>query len=327
MRRRSDDDDDDRIVEDGESVRCPVWLMDGVQRRVFAHARRRKKNGGDDDDDDNDDARSRGRNARDVRAVTFDAADHQPGYRTDDARYMQAYRRYCTDAGLPHPDADLDATVRDARAARSRWIADMSEAWRGPQRDMNPAGGFTCPECHGTGIDPDGDSPDGRCDECAGVGYIETPNVGSSFQRRDPGRAPDPDLRMAARGARSTADTRAAATAEYYRMCARLRDAWRTPVGDFAEPDMGTRPEDLELMRRHLRTESSAGAQARRDRAWTRYRDDLQNAWKNPPGVIHPQPTKVASGPSGFVAAVESPDPAARAAAIQRQGEKWRFGA
>src|SRR5262245_10279205 len=36
MRTRSDDDDDDDIVRDGESVRCPVLLMDSVQREVAA---------------------------------------------------------------------------------------------------------------------------------------------------------------------------------------------------------------------------------------------------------------------------------------------------
>jgi hypothetical protein len=89
---------------------------------------------------------------------------------------------------------------------------------------------------------------------------------------------------------------------------------------------MGTRPEDLMRMRRHLRTDPDDDAQARRDRAYQDYTTRLSEAWKNPPGVMRPQPAKVALGPTGFVEAVTSADPAARAAAIERQGEAWRYG-
>jgi hypothetical protein len=99
-------------------------------------------------------------------------ADHRPGFRMGDAADRQV--------------------VRDAR---QQMIKRAENAWRMPTRDMNPGGGATCPECHGTGRDPDGDSPSGRCDACGGTGYIEAPNNSSSAQRRDPGRYPDPRLR------------------------------------------------------------------------------------------------------------------------------------
>jgi hypothetical protein len=95
----------------------------------------------------------------------------------------------------------------------------------------------------------------------------------------------------------ATRDARAAVTASYHAMCDRLRAAWRTvPSRDAAEPDNSSSPE---LMRRHLRTEEDNGAQARRDRAWARYRDSLQNAWKADPQC---------------------------AGRIERQGEQWRGG-
>jgi hypothetical protein len=70
---------------------------------------------------------------------------------------------------------------------------------------------------------------------------------------------------------------RAAVTAAYDSMCARLTNSWRLPSRDAAMPDLGSRPE--ELMRSHLETESSAEAQAKRDRIWQQYRDDLSRQW------------------------------------------------
>ena len=76
-----------------------------------------------------------------------------------------------------------------------------------------------------------------------------------------------------------------------------LTDAWRrTPTRttrDAAEPDMGTRPDEL-AMRRHMFGASGLPdpstshamefqgeqAQRRRDAAWVRYRDGLANAWR-----------------------------------------------
>ena len=76
-------------------------------------------------------------------------------------------------------------------------------------------------------------------------------------------------------------------------------DAWRTPSRDAAEPDLGSRPEEVMRMRRHLRTEPDDDAQARRDAAWAQYRDQLGNAWKIDPRA---------------------------ATAIERRGEQWRGG-
>ena len=133
-------------------------------------------------------------------------------------------------------------------------------------------------------------------------------------------------------------------------MIRRAENAWRTPpqrdvtaARDAAEPDLGTRPEEL-MMRRHLfgapgsrdpgddPAETMRGhlgelrerVQRERDRAWNAYKDRTSNAWKT--GGAQPQPAKVGPGPSGFIAAVETPDPAARARQIERQGERWRGG-
>jgi hypothetical protein len=81
--------------------------------------------------------------------------------------------------------------------------------------------------------------------------------------------------------ARPTADARAASRAAYDEMCARLREAYKMPHRDAAEPDRGTPP--AELMRRHLRTEPDDNAQARRDRQWAEYCDRVSNAWRTDP--------------------------------------------
>jgi hypothetical protein len=228
----------------------------------------------------------------DARRFAFDAAAHQPGYRTDDARYLAAYRRYCADAALPSErvsDADARAAARDARDAM---IERATTAWCDPvdARRKKP---------------PDDDDNDDDDDD-------------NGRSRRS-----------------SASDTRAAATAEYHRMCARLRDSWRSGPTDAAQPDTGSSPAEwyrhqhpdphageadpgdpATTLRRHLSTESGAEAQAKKDRAWQEYRNRLSSAWKNPPGVMHPQPTKAGAGPSAFVAATESPDPAVRARQI-----------
>ena len=80
-------------------------------------------------------------------------------------------------------------------------------------------------------------------------------------------------------------------------MCARLRDAWRTPSRDAGEPDAAE-----ELLARHLRTEEDDDAQRKRNDAWMRYRDQLSNAWQQ-----------------------GRTDPTA-ATRIERQGEQWRHG-
>ena len=99
MRRRHDDDDDDAL-RDGESVRTPMWLMDGVQRAIAG----------------------------------LDLSDHQPGYRTGE-RYRRAYADYCRDAGLPEPDS----AERVRREARADYIRRLSDAWKRPPRAASDA--------------------------------------------------------------------------------------------------------------------------------------------------------------------------------------------
>ena len=93
-------------------------------------------------------------------------------------------------------------------------------------------------------------------------------------------------------------------------MCARLRDAWRTPR-DAHEPDAaeellrGPAPDPGDpsaMMRGHLQTERNDENQRRRDLAGARYRDNLQNAWQQ--GRTDPR----------------------EADRIERQGEQWRHG-
>jgi hypothetical protein len=125
---------------------------------------------------------------------------------------------------------------------------------------------------------------------------------------------------LSARDAR-THDARTAASDAYLDMVKRAESAWkRPPTRDFAEPDYGTRPPDLQLMRRgplphddpgaalerHLfsgpgsdQPGESETAQRKRDDAYQKYVNGLQNAWKTNPR-----------------AAVQ----------IERQGERWRGG-
>jgi hypothetical protein len=201
-----------------------------------------------------------------------------------------------------HPTGRAAAARAAAKAARLTWVRSLSDAWRSPQRDANPPGEFTCPSCKGTGKDVDGDSPDGRCDECEGTGYIRGPNNLSSALREDPGKYPDTDLKV---DRKSIADARKQATASWHAMCARLRDAWRTPSRDAGEPDASER-----LLRRHLGggddpdndDNNGNNGQARRDAAWNSYKDQLSRAWEQ-----------------------GRTDPSA-ATAIERQGEAWRHG-
>jgi hypothetical protein len=89
-----------------------------------------------------------------------------------------------------------------------------------------------------------------------------------------------------------------------------MNDAWRTPKPDAAEallrrhlrgPDDDGAPDpgDIGAVERRRLTERGAEAQRERDRAWTRYRDNLANAWKTDPRA---------------------------ATRIERQGERWRGG-
>src|SRR5262245_22025110 len=72
-------------------------------------------------------------------------------------------------------------------------------------------------------------------------------------------------------------DARAAATAEYHAMCARVRDAWRTPARDATS---APHEDPAAAMRRHLRAEEVDTAQARRDAAYKEYVRNLGAAWQ-----------------------------------------------
>jgi hypothetical protein len=106
-------------------------------------------------------------------------------------------------------------------------------------------------------------------------------------------------------GSRGTArDARTAARDAYLDMVRRAESAWRKPVRDFAEPDQGSRPEDLQLLRRGPGPHDDPGAAMRahmqhagpgsdqpgesetaRARAYEDYKDRISSAWKASPGA------------------------------------------
>jgi len=246
------------------------------------------------------------------------------------------------------PTAAADAR-RAAKAARVRWVQSLTDAWRSPQRDTPPPE-FTCPSCKGTGEDVEGDSPDGRCDECEGTGYIRGPNNTSSSLREDPGKYPDTDLKVdrkrksggddddddepnnsrrrgAARGtdARSIADARAHANASYHAMVRRLQDAWRTPSHDGAEPDAGT-----QLLHRHLRgTEEDDNAAAAREKRYAAYKARLESAWRNPAAAAKRNETQLEAWRKpgawpGLHQDATNDSAAAYAAYVERIGRAWK---
>jgi hypothetical protein len=92
-------------------------------------------------------------------------------------------------------------------------------------------------------------------------------------------------------------DARARADAAYDAMCARLTNAWHT-LGRDADPDSDGAAARL---RQHLGADE---VEAKRRAARQTYVDQLTNAWRTPTG--HGDP--------------------GRAAAIERQGERWRGG-
>jgi hypothetical protein len=110
-------------------------------------------------------------------------------------------------------------------------------------------------------------------------------------------------------------------TSAYDGMVRRLQDAWRLRSKDAGQPDNSS---SAEVMRRHLRTEPDNNAQDRRDKAWASYKDQLNNAWRSPPGIARSEPAILGSGPRSMV--VET-DPS-RATEIERQAEssQWRHG-
>jgi hypothetical protein len=166
-RRRTDDayvEERDEVIEDGGVVRCPVVLMDSMQRRV-----------------------------------AFDAANHQPGYRfaaaadatvrdarrhaldARDAMIKRAENAWRSDARRKPPDDDDDddddddtnsrersRDARDARAAATAsyiaMCARLRDAWRSsPSRDG--AGGPDAEALlarHLRGDEPDDDDDNGN---------------------------------------------------------------------------------------------------------------------------------------------------------------------
>jgi len=191
---------------------------------------------------------------------------------------------------------DAVSARRKAQNVRARWVRSLTDSWK------MPPGQPVSDARRKRDDDDDDDAADGR--------------------------------RRPLRGA---ADARAISNTAYRRMVAGLQDAWRTPSRDAALPH----EDPAAAMRAHLgggdddddENDNGNGngnndnPQARRDSAWNSYKASLGNAWRGPQGIAQPQPTKAGAGPSGFIAAAESPDPAARARAIEREGEKWRQGA
>jgi hypothetical protein len=265
MRRTDDDDVPIRIVDADTVIRVVDDTDDEMRDGETLHVRM---------------------NMMDSTRFAFDAADladHTPGFR-DEARALEAYRRYCRDMGLPSHRVS-DAVVRDARTA---WLADMQNAWRGDARASKIR---RLPEA-----DPDPDENDDEPEGSAG-----------QFNRQYRSRRERGWSAMPFKG-----DARD----EYVR---RLTDAWKheTPASDASQPDLGTRPEDPRAPSGVTDPNRASNLEEQvervRGRAWATYRTTLENAWKNPPGVHPPQRAQVGpAGPSDVIAAVASPDPAVR---------------
>jgi hypothetical protein len=190
-----------------------------------------------------------------VRRPTFDAADladHQPGYR-DEARALEAYRRSCEPMGQSMGQSPVSAA--DARAARSEWIADMTSAWKTDARKRQP--------------DPDELPDDGDDDEVEGSR--------GQYNRQYKSRR---KIGQTALPFESHADARTARD-EYVR---KLCDAWRTPVGDAAEPDLGSRPDDPRAPPGVTDPGAAASLEERveatRGRIWNDYKARLESAWR-----------------------------------------------
>jgi hypothetical protein len=208
---------------------------------------------------------------RATAGVDLDLADHQPGF------------RYATDAAR--------AAVRDAR---QEMIDKATSAWRTRRRRKD---------------DDDDDDDDGdryKTEVMGAAGQNETnpSRIGVSSLSVRSWRGDD---------ARSIADARAAVTRSYHQMCRRLQDAWKSGPMDASQPDTGSslaeirahergEPPESAMLRRHLSTEASAGAQAKRDAAWNAYKDRISRAYLQ--GRTDPR----------------------AATQIERQGERWRGG-
>ena len=224
-----------------------------------------------------------------VRRSAFDAADladHAPGFRVDNERYLRAYAEYCRDAG--HSSERVSDAV--VRASRTAWIADMQRAWRMDARATRPASNAD------DDADANNDEPEGSTGQYNRQ-YKARGKIGRSALSHE---VDSRDAREAARDA-------------YVR---RLTDAWRTPVGDAAEPDLSSRPSDPRAPSGVTDPGAAENIEEQvervRGRAWNEYRGRLESAWRSPPGVMPPQRAQVAVGPSSTIAGVASSDPAVR---------------
>jgi hypothetical protein len=218
----------------------------------------------------------------------FDVSMHQPGFRCDNDAYLRAYRRYCRDAGLPSHRVS-DAAVRDARSA---WIADMTAAWKTDARKRKRL------------PDPDELPDPGDDDDEPGEPLGSEGQYLRQFRSRR-------KIGQTALPFESHADARSVARDEYVR---KLCDAWRTPVGDAAQPDLGSRPEDPRAPSGVTDPDRAASIEERAERArgriWDDYRKRLENAWRSPGHA--PQSAHVGPGPASTIAGVASPDPVVR---------------
>jgi hypothetical protein len=160
----------DGICEDGDHVAVNVMVCDGGTRR----------------------------------SVAFDAADHQPGYRSGE-RYMHAYRQYCRDAGLPeHPDpkpmrGTADGDPADRGAAYDGYVKQLTEAYKRP-----PA---------------------------IGINDAPQPDNGSSLPEWRRHYVPDPDPAATMRGHLSTesgAESQAKRDLAWIRYRDNLANAWKS---------------------------------------------------------------------------------------------------
>jgi hypothetical protein len=231
--------DDDEVIPDGGRVHVPLMLCDSR------------------------------RNLTDTFAVDGDLAQHRPGFRLIG-----------------------DQATRDSvRSARDTYVRDLQSAWKMDGRKRKPD-----PD------DPDEDNENGDDDEqdarakdarrlarrsqegsrSGGPNQENNSHQGQASQgshdRFDGERHGHDDIRRGALEAR----------AAYVRD---LQTAWKRPADpiartyephrpfvprsarDAAQPDLGTRPEEI---------------QARRDAAWKSYTDQLSNAWKSPVGRLDP---------------------------------------
>jgi hypothetical protein len=123
-KRKPDDDpdDDDRIVEDGESVRITMPMMDALQKSIAQAELQRRA------------------------ALPVNARDHQPHYvdiQTPAIRDARAQAIAARDARIALASnawrsSPSPTPVGDAREARRLWIDRATNAWKSPALNLTP---------------------------------------------------------------------------------------------------------------------------------------------------------------------------------------------